>query len=36
MNRAFSPKDHETETQSHVKNLQAVFTQIGEKPETMT
>jgi ferritin-like metal-binding protein YciE len=26
-------KEHEAETKGHVKNLQAVFKQIGEKPE---
>jgi ferritin-like metal-binding protein YciE len=29
-------KEHEQETKGHVKNLQAVFTQIGEKPEETT
>lgn len=29
-------KDHETETKGHVKNLEAVFKQIGEKPEATT
>jgi ferritin-like metal-binding protein YciE len=29
-------KDHEGETKGHVKNLQAVFTQLGEKPEETT
>jgi ferritin-like metal-binding protein YciE len=29
-------KEHEAETKGHVKNLQAVFTQIGEKPEETT
>lgn len=29
-------KDHEAETRGHVKNLQAVFTQIGETPEETT
>jgi ferritin-like metal-binding protein YciE len=29
-------KEHEAETEGHVKNLEAVFTQIGEKPEETT
>ena len=29
-------KEHEQETKGHVKNLEAVFTQIGEKPEETT
>jgi ferritin-like metal-binding protein YciE len=29
-------QEHEQETKGHVKNLQAVFTQIGEKPEETT
>lgn len=29
-------KNHEQETKGHVKNLQAVFKQIGEKPEETT
>ena len=29
-------KEHEAETKDHVKNLQAVFKQIGEKPEETT
>ena len=29
-------KEHEQETKGHVKNLEAVFTQIGEKPEKTT
>ena len=29
-------KAHEAETKGHVKNLQAVFKQIGEQPEEMT
>jgi ferritin-like metal-binding protein YciE len=29
-------KAHETETKQHVKNLQAVFRQLGEKPEATT
>jgi ferritin-like metal-binding protein YciE len=29
-------KDHETETKGHVRNLQAVFTNLGEKPEVTT
>jgi ferritin-like metal-binding protein YciE len=29
-------KDHEAETKGHLKNLQAVFTQLGEKPEATT
>ena len=28
--------EHETETKGHVKNLEAVFKQIGEKPEAAT
>lgn len=29
-------KEHEQETKGHVKNLEAVFEQIGEKPEKTT
>jgi ferritin-like metal-binding protein YciE len=29
-------KEHETETKDHVKNLQAVFEQLGEQPEETT
>ena len=29
-------KEHEAETKGHVKNLQSVFRQIGEKPEETT
>jgi ferritin-like metal-binding protein YciE len=29
-------KEHEAETKGHVKNLEAVFKQIGEKPEKTT
>jgi ferritin-like metal-binding protein YciE len=29
-------KEHEAETKGHVKNLRAVFTQMGEKPEETT
>ncbi|MDQ3694685.1 MAG: DUF892 family protein [Chloroflexota bacterium] len=29
-------KEHEAETKGHVKNLQAVFKQLGEKPEETT
>jgi ferritin-like metal-binding protein YciE len=29
-------KEHETETKGQIKNLQAVFKQLGEKPEETT
>ena len=29
-------KEHEQETKGHIKNLEAVFKQIGEKPEETT
>jgi ferritin-like metal-binding protein YciE len=29
-------KQHEQETQQHVQNIQAVFQQLGEKPQTTT